>query len=670
MPLTEKGSEILSHMEKEYGTEKGKEVFYASRNKGTISGVDSEEEGFITIEPKEGEFLTLPVNDERKAEEPCAGVLLRVNGKFLLLLHAGEGRWVQPGGHLKKGETPEEGAVRELEEETGIRLSSPGDFIRTSEDGGVTYTTFLKDYNPGAEIDIDNESLDYGWFEPDNLPENTHPEVRRTIELIGGTELDIAKAIRSGELPSPQPFENILLYDMRITGTGTSFRPKNNEHVYRPPENFLTEDFVARCNGLPVIFEHPPGSALDTDEYRERAVGTIILPYIKGDEVRGVARIYDMDAARLMETTHTSTSPAVIFRPHDGNVTVDLDDGSHLLIEGIPSYLDHLAICTEGVWDKGGTPNGISTTGDTNMPETDKEVIRKGFEETTGGKEDKKDFGGREEKRDRKDGEEANIPAWADALVKKVDSLCERMDTFDKKDRKDRKDETEEEAHKKEGEDLRKAEEEHKKEDKKDRKDRKDESEEKKGEEEERRAGKELEKGREEEKKDSRMDSLAKENAILRDRLASVEVGVKSLSRELSHEEKDALAMAQSRADSLFLSLNEKLTAPLFGETPISYRKRLASRLQKYSPKLKDVKLDSISDAATFEILEREIYADAASASTSPAFLPEGKLIPEKFTDFAGRICTKYRGDIKAAFAPWVQRSVPFRVNTSLTSKK
>ena len=132
--------------------------------KGSISGVDSEEEGFITIEPKEGEFLTLPIQDEAAPK----------------------------------------------------------------------------------------------------------------------TELDIARAIQSGELPSPQPFENILLYDMRITGTGTSFRPKNNEHVYRPPENFLTEDFVARCNGLPVIFEHPPGSALDTEEYRERAVGTIILPYIKG----------------------------------------------------------------------------------------------------------------------------------------------------------------------------------------------------------------------------------------------------------------------------------------------------------------------------------------------------------------------------------------------------
>lgn len=42
MPLTEKGKEILANMVKEYGEEKGKEVFYASRNAEKISGVDGD----------------------------------------------------------------------------------------------------------------------------------------------------------------------------------------------------------------------------------------------------------------------------------------------------------------------------------------------------------------------------------------------------------------------------------------------------------------------------------------------------------------------------------------------------------------------------------------------------------------------------------------------------
>lgn len=41
MPLTSKGEKILSNMKKEYGSDKkGKQVFYASRNAGKISGVD------------------------------------------------------------------------------------------------------------------------------------------------------------------------------------------------------------------------------------------------------------------------------------------------------------------------------------------------------------------------------------------------------------------------------------------------------------------------------------------------------------------------------------------------------------------------------------------------------------------------------------------------------
>ena len=39
MPMTKKGTEIMSAMRKEYGDKKGKQVFYASLNKGVIKGV-------------------------------------------------------------------------------------------------------------------------------------------------------------------------------------------------------------------------------------------------------------------------------------------------------------------------------------------------------------------------------------------------------------------------------------------------------------------------------------------------------------------------------------------------------------------------------------------------------------------------------------------------------
>ena len=40
MPLNKKGEKIMSAMKKEYGGKKGERVFYASRNKGRIKGVE------------------------------------------------------------------------------------------------------------------------------------------------------------------------------------------------------------------------------------------------------------------------------------------------------------------------------------------------------------------------------------------------------------------------------------------------------------------------------------------------------------------------------------------------------------------------------------------------------------------------------------------------------
>jgi hypothetical protein len=39
MPLTKKGRKIRAAMVRQYGEEKGERVFYASANKGTITGV-------------------------------------------------------------------------------------------------------------------------------------------------------------------------------------------------------------------------------------------------------------------------------------------------------------------------------------------------------------------------------------------------------------------------------------------------------------------------------------------------------------------------------------------------------------------------------------------------------------------------------------------------------
>ncbi len=184
------------------------------------------------------------------------------------------------------------------------------------------------------------------------------------------TETDIAKGIRDGLLESPQRVGDIWFFDLRITGTGISYRPSVREYVFRPPEYYLNDEFLERCQGLPVIFDHPEKKdALDTEEYRQRSIGAIVLPYIPDaeddfhspSEVWGIARIYDDDAAQLMLTSFRSTSPHAGFDAESSTKEVRTEDGDKLLIEGKPRFIDHVAVCDVGVWDKGGTPRGIAT---------------------------------------------------------------------------------------------------------------------------------------------------------------------------------------------------------------------------------------------------------------------------------------------------------------------
>lgn len=185
------------------------------------------------------------------------------------------------------------------------------------------------------------------------------PGVEVALRRLSMTETDVAEAIRDGELASPQPFENAVLVDMRVSGTGISYRPKLKEWVYRRPEIYLTDTFLRRCQGIPVIYEHPDNTVLDSKSFTQRIVGVMQLPYIKGEDVWGIARIYDRETAKEIASETLSTSPSVVFRDPTVNYEIELEDGKTLLVEGNPSYLDHLAICENGVWDKGGDPIGI-----------------------------------------------------------------------------------------------------------------------------------------------------------------------------------------------------------------------------------------------------------------------------------------------------------------------
>lgn len=61
--------------------------------------------------------------------EFCASVFVinPENKKILLVKHKHFNKWVQPGGHIEHNEVPEETAMREAYEETGIKVQLLGE---------------------------------------------------------------------------------------------------------------------------------------------------------------------------------------------------------------------------------------------------------------------------------------------------------------------------------------------------------------------------------------------------------------------------------------------------------------------------------------------------------------------------------------------------------------
>jgi len=191
-----------------------------------------------------------------------------------------------------------------------------------------------------------------------SLWQDMHPGARVAIQRLSMNELDLARAMVKGELTSPQRYANVSLFDIRITGSGMAYRSKLKEHVWRSPDLYLNDDFLARCNGLPVVWEHPEKSVLDSKEYAKRIIGSVFIPYIKNDEVWAIAKIYDDEAIEQMTEEDLSTSPAIVLKDVENSKLVT-DDGKTILVEKDAALLDHIAICSAGVWDKDGSSIGV-----------------------------------------------------------------------------------------------------------------------------------------------------------------------------------------------------------------------------------------------------------------------------------------------------------------------
>lgn len=112
-----------------------------------------------------------------KGYKEVAAVAVVCDGKLLMGKRKDNQKWTQPGGHMEAGETPIQGAIRELKEETGItasasQLKSMGS--RMVAGGKIKVHGFLMECStkPSTSMssDPDEEVYRWVWKETDPLP--------------------------------------------------------------------------------------------------------------------------------------------------------------------------------------------------------------------------------------------------------------------------------------------------------------------------------------------------------------------------------------------------------------------------------------------------------------------------------------------------------------------
>lgn len=559
-----------------------------------------------------------------------AGILVQApSGKVLLVRRSGSGdhagEWGIPGGRIEPGEEPKTAAARETLEEVGYDPENKLVLHTRRIKDGVDFTTFRTDVSTPFYPRLNGEHTEYSWADTANPPSPLHPGVRVALDRLSMNELDIARAIVAGDLTSPQRYENMTLFALRITGTGTAYRKGLDEYVWRDPSNYLNDEFLARCAGLPVIIEHPAKDSLDSKEFADRVIGTILLPYIDGDEVWGIAKIFDDAAIEMMTKHQLSTSPAVVFRRPGSTQKKRMKNGSTLLLEDDPSLIDHLAVCEQGVWDKGGDPAGVRLD-DINNGVTIMTAEEKAAAEVAA----------------RKDAEAGEK---LDKVLSRLDSLMDRVDALEapKKPIVDTaeapkpivdtaeddmppelKSMPEETAADKVKKDAACADWQSKKD-----------------------AAAKTKKDAEtaEQAEALKMAQAAKSDGDdTRKRLDDFE---KQLPKQMSDADYTAMADEQAGADRVHAAFGDSAPRPLQGEDLLGYRRRLTRGLQKHSSTWKDVDLTKADDNL-LGVAQRQVYADAFSAARNPIDLAEDELRAVVSRDTTGRQITTFVGQPRA----------------------
>jgi len=132
----------------------------------------------------------------KKPEHPSVGlgVIIQRGERILLGQRKGwhEGSYSIPGGLLETGETFEEGAWREVQEETGLELIEPRvialtNNLETFEQTGkhhISVILYTNQFRGEPLVREPDKCAGWGWYDPRRLPQPHFEASRRAVACL------------------------------------------------------------------------------------------------------------------------------------------------------------------------------------------------------------------------------------------------------------------------------------------------------------------------------------------------------------------------------------------------------------------------------------------------------------------------------------------------------
>ena len=145
------------------------------------------------------------MNSEHSGRHFTVAAFVVWEGNVLLHQHRKLGMWLPPGGHIEKDELPDDAAVREVLEETGIKVELVGerredvtDPVQLHRPAGVQLENIGPEHQhidliyfarPGGPVEIhaDYNKDRVGWYGPEHWD-----EMRVNDEVTGWCERALA----------------------------------------------------------------------------------------------------------------------------------------------------------------------------------------------------------------------------------------------------------------------------------------------------------------------------------------------------------------------------------------------------------------------------------------------------------------------------------------------